>query len=165
LLQKTVETLTNEKDVLAKDYKQKAFETELISSFPINRSQVLTDSEYLLAIRANLQFEESEGKTVVKKGGEVLRDAKTQNPLAPKDAITTFFTERKWISDNSNGGGRGIGDKPNVSTSGIRSLRQAQEVWDKEHPDRAGNYINGEFQNYVATVSKDVPDFNMYDAL
>jgi len=164
LLQKNIDQLTTEKDQLAKDFKQKAFETDLISSFPTNRSQVLNDSEYLLAIRANLQFEEHEGKMVVKKGGDILRDSKTQNPLAPKEAITSFFTERKWISEGTGNAGRGVGDKPGGQTGGIRTLKQAQETWDKEHPDKAGNYISGEFSNYVAIVSKDVPDFNYHEA-
>lgn len=154
--------LETEKIQLEKQAKSAGFDSELISYFPTNRTADLTDSERLLLVKANLQFEEAEGKVVVKKGGEVLRDKTTQSPLPVKDAINTLFTDKKWVAAGGGAGGRGgVDDPPGGGAGGnLKKMSSFQEKWKAENP---GKDVNGpEFQSAVGTHTKDMKDFDWY---
>lgn len=158
LLQQDKDTLLREKETLAQQTKALGLDKNLISFFPANRDQsILNDDERLMIVKNSLQFEEVDGKTVVKKNGEVLRHPKTQDPLAPKDAIETLFTERKWISESA-GGGRGGGNASAAAsgggTGGVRTFKAAQDKWLSENPN--GNVISPECTAYVGAIAKEV---------
>ena len=159
LLQGEVEKLSTEKKTLEQKHQQAQFDTELISTFPQNRASILSDNEYLPIIKGILSFEEIEGKKIVKRNGEILRDPKTQNPLPIKDAINSVFAERKWVDNGSGGGGRGGQDK--MPAGGVRTMSQLQEKYKKE--TGRDNFISAEFTNYVVKETKDVPDFDHYN--
>jgi len=74
LLQADKSRLETEKKEVETKARHAVFDSELIGYFPANRTADLTDSERLLLVKANLQFEEHEGKMVVKKNGEIVRD-------------------------------------------------------------------------------------------
>lgn len=162
LLQKDKETLLTEKDNLIKEKDGISFDTQLISFFPANRDASLEDSERLMLVKNTLQFETIDGKQVVKKNGEILRNPTTKDPLPVKDAISTLFTERKWTGE-SNGGGRGAGDSGagGGGSAGIKKLSQAKDKWLVENPN--GNPISPEFTNYAAAIAKDVTDFDWHN--
>jgi hypothetical protein len=163
-LQSQVDALIKDKEtleaaVLAEKNTTKATlrDVELISSLPVKRLPVLTDREYLLAINANLQIEEVDGAEVVKRNGEILRDTKTQKPIAKKDAITQLFEERKWIGEESRGG-RGGNDNPGGGSAGLKTFSKYEEQWKKDNPN--GNVLSPEFQTAVAAAAKETTDFN-----
>lgn len=142
--------------------KQAQFESQLISFFPPNRSADLRDAERLQLLKMDLTFEEADGKTVVKRNGQVLQHKDTHAPLPVNQVITDYFTERKWVAAGTGEGGRGGGDNPGGGGgAGIKKMSQAQDTWKKENPN--GNVISPEFTAYVNKLAKDVPDFDMYN--
>jgi hypothetical protein len=154
LLQKSVE----EKDVAIATEKTKAegalFDAALLSELPANRSKMLTDQEYLIAIKANLEFT-TEG---VKKGGQILRDAKTQGPIERKAAIDSYFTERKWVEDNSGTpGGRGGGNEGGKGKP--TKYSEVVKQWEAEGKGIA----TAEFQQHLNSIVKENPEFSLAD--
>ena len=163
LLQIDKEALVKEKEELGGKFTAAENDRKLISLFPANRSNNLDDEETLMLVKKAITIETIDGKEVVKKNGEVLRNPTTKDPLPIKDAITTLFAERKWVSDGSGGAGRG-GNNSNTgggsNIGGIKSFSAAQEQWLKENP--SGNIISPEATNYIAAIAKDVTDFEWH---
>lgn len=158
LLQKQLGEKDNEITTAKTQAQQAALDRRILTSFPKERASTLTDGEYLTLIKAGLQFKDLDGKLIVEKDGHVLRDSKTTNPLPLTDAITSVFTERKWISENgAAGGGRGAGDK------GGSAFRKASEV--KAKYEAEGKNLNGaEGQNFareLADLKKADPSFDL----
>ena len=157
LLQKDKESLLTEKENIIKEKDALAFDTTLISFFPSNRDATLEDSERLMLVKHALQFETIDGKQVVKRNGEVLRNATTKDPLPVKDAINTLFTERKWVTDA--GGGRGGGDNTGgKGNGGVKTFSAAQAKWQAENPN--ANPISPECTNYIGAIAKETTDFD-----
>lgn len=131
-------------------------ENQLIGLLPKNRLETISDGEYLTLIKAGLQFETTDGKTVVKRNGEILRDAKTTNPLSEQEAINSYMTERKWITEQPvPPGGRGGGNTP----PGGKAMKVSQlaEQWTAE----GKNPLSAEFQNEVSRLAKENPEFDL----
>lgn len=89
---------------------------ELINLLPKDRDPKFSDKHYVMALRADLNFAEEDGKRVVKKNGEIVKNDKFE-PLSPADVIANHFKESNWLkaADGANGGaasvaGRGGGD-------------------------------------------------------
>jgi hypothetical protein len=164
LLQRDKESLLTEKQQLEQKAAAAAFDAELISHFPSTRTADLTDAERLALVKMNLGFETVDGKQVVKRNGEVVRDKATQNPLAVKDVIGTLFTEKKWVAADggAGAGGRGGGDNTGGgSGAGIKKLSGYKEKWKAENP---GIDENGPaFQDAIGKHAKDIPDFDWYN--
>jgi hypothetical protein len=157
LLQKDKETLLSEKENIIKEKEALAFDTSIISYFPANRDASLEDSERLMLVKHALQFETVDGKQVVKKNGEILRNPTTKDPLPVKDAINTLFTERKWVAES--GGGRGGQDNPGGrSSGGLKKFSDVQAQWQKDNP--GVNHISPEFTAYVGGIAKETTDFD-----
>lgn len=163
LLQSDKTKLEAEKVELSTKAKQSAFDAELISYFPTKRTADLTDRQRLLLIKDELQFEEENGKTVVKRNGAVLREDANQNPLEVKKAIGNLFTEKKWDVEAAAGsGGRGGGDNPpgGGGAAGVKTMSGYQQKWIAENPNEDPN--GPKFQDAVAKHTKDIPDFNWH---
>ncbi len=160
LLIKDKEKLQQQLEQEKGKFEAAVFDNQLISMFPTNRSADLKDNERLMLAKQDLSFEKVDGKTVVKRNGEILRDSTTQNPVLPDKAIADYFNERKWIASTGNGG-RGGGDNPPGGGAGLKKLSQVQEQWQKDNPD--GNLVSPEFQTHLEAVTKDVPDFDFYN--
>ena len=163
-LLKDKETLIAEKQQLQTQQKQAAFDTELISHFPVGRDQSLSDAERLALVKMNLQFEEVDGKTVVKRNGVIVAHKDTHAPLPVKDVINDLFTEKKWIGDGKpGGGGRGGGDNPpgGGGTSGVKKMSEFTEKWKAENPGK--NDLSPEFQDALQKHTKEMPDFDYYN--
>lgn len=159
LLQKDKTTL--EAAIEAEKGNSKALlrDTELLGILPAKRSALLTDKEYLLAIKANLQIEEVDGVEVVKKDGVILRDPKTQAAIAKKDAINTFFNDRKWLGEaDGNGGGRGGGDNAGGGGAGLKTFSKYSDQWLKDNPGK--NLVSPDFHQAVDKYAKDNTGFD-----
>lgn len=105
-------------------------------------------------------FEQDQNGAIIPKlNGQVIRDATTQNPLAPKDVISGYVTDRKWNKQEGDPApaGRGGGNSKPVATGSITSLSQAQKAWEAE-----GKSANtAEFAAHVQKISKENQDFKM----
>lgn len=142
-----------------KSAQQAVFDAQLLSAFPSNRRGLedggLSDQEYLAAVKANLAFEQTESGIIVKKGGEILRDGKTTNPIPVADAVKGYFTERKWDGSVSAGPGRGGSDgipggKPTKMSELIAS-------WEKQ----GKNVASADFNTEVKALTTENPDFDL----
>ncbi|MBX3253923.1 MAG: hypothetical protein KF862_07245 [Chitinophagaceae bacterium] len=164
LLLKDKESLIKEKADYEKRAADAAWDVKLISHFPTDRSKDLTDSERLALVKMNFQFEQQDGKTVVKRNGEILRSKDSQSPIDPQQAIADFFTEKKWIGNTPPippHGGRGGGDNPPPPpTNGIKTASAFEAKWKAENPGK--NLLGDEYLNALAKQSKEVQDFDMY---
>jgi hypothetical protein len=154
--------LAEKEGVIEQTKKQAAdaiFDAQLLGFMPSNRKSVadggFTDQEYLSAIKANLQFEHTDAGVLVKKAGQVVRDAKTTNPLAPDEVIKGYFAERKWAVDEAAAGGRGGGSgKP---ASAITKLSELQARYESE----GKSAVSAEFQREAMEMKKTNPDFDL----
>lgn len=154
LLQKSV----GEKDVAIAAEKERAngiqTDRQILASFPKNRADHLTDDEFLTLVKPMVKT--IDGKLVVEKDGQALRDTKTQNVLDLSTALTSVFTERKWVKEAPGAPpGRGGGDPKPGNFYG--KLSELTTAWEKE-----GKSINGaEFSSELARVMKENPEFKM----
>lgn len=156
-LEITLQTKDQEVEQARKQSETAIFESGLLSSFPATRKSIdkggFTDSEYLAAIKNNLSFELVDGVTVVKKGGTIMQDPKTYKPIPVSDAITSYFSERKWVDESIKVKGRG-GDDDNTFGKAIK-LSDATKAWEAE----GKNVASAEFQQHVTALAKENPDF------
>ncbi len=159
LLQTKQTELEGQIEASNKNHKSALFDTDLISNFPTNRKNGMSDKDYLLLVKNNLEFEETADGMVVKKAGQILRDPKTQAAIAPKDAVKSFFEEKKFVGEEQ-GGGRGGNDNPGGGGSGITKYSQAETQFLKDNP--GGNPISPAFQTYLTSVAKATDNFD-YD--
>lgn len=136
----------------------------ILAAFPKNRKGDFSDTEFLTVVKANLTFEKVDGKTVVKKAGEVLRDAGTKNPVDMTKAIGDLFTERKWVDGSGaggagGGGGRGGGD---AGGAGGSFTKRSQVI---AHYEAQGKSLNGaagaEISAKLAELKKANPEFDL----
>lgn len=162
LLQADKTRLETEKKDLEIQAKSAGFDAELISFFPAGRTADLSDAERLTLVKMNMGFDTVDGKVVVKRNGEILRDKVTQAPLAPKDAVNGFFTEKKWTGADPGNGGRGGGDNPPGSgAGGVKKMTAYKEKWVAENPGKDSN--GPEFQTAIAAHAKVNADFDWYN--
>jgi|GEM_PF-1671167 len=163
LLQKDKERLEGEVAAERTKLKQHSFDTDLISHFPASRTADLNDKERLSILKGILAFEEDNGKQVVKRNGEILRDKNTQNPITPQQAIADYFTERKWTGgQQASSGGRGGENNAGAAGggSGIKKRSEFVNKWLTENPGK--NDISPECQSALEAHAKDIPDFDYY---
>lgn len=164
LLLSDKETLTREKEAAERRAESSAWDAELISYFPANRNTDLSDAERLALVKMNLSFDTQEGKRVVKRNGEILRDKDSQSPVNPDQAISGFFTEKKWVATPGTPpppGGRGAGDNPPPPPSnGIKKASAFEAKWLSENPGK--NILSDEYINAFNKQVNEVPDFDMY---
>jgi hypothetical protein len=149
LLQKDVTRLEGEKESIAGQTKQMKFETDLLTKFPKNRSNILTDEQYLSLIKNELGIEELDGKQVVKRKGEIMRDPVTKDPLPLDKVVESVFTESKWLGKVDKDGGRGGDDNPG-SGGTTKTLSKTIEAWEAQ----GKNPMSQEFQAHVAQLAK-----------
>lgn len=158
LLTKDKEALEAKVLEIQQNAEKAMFDTELISSFPAGRKADMTDKDYLLLVKNNLEFgKDDTGATFVKKDGQILRDSKTQGYIAPKDAVASFFAERKFVGEQQQGG-RGGNDNPGGGGGGIKTMSQAQKQFLSDNP--GGNLLSPEAQAYYESAAKETTDFN-----
>lgn len=161
LLQKSLGEKDNEINTHKQTAASVSLDRKIFAAFPKERSETLTDDEYITLIKSSHNIKEVDGKLVIEKDGQILRDGKTQNPLPLNDAIGGIFKERKgWLTESGAGaGGRGGGDKnPPVGAFSKKS----EVIADYE---RQGKNINGaagqEIVAKLAELKKANPSFDM----
>lgn len=160
---------TGEKDAEIATLRSKAdgamTDAEILGAFPKGRKDELSDKHYLTLLKSDYQFEKIDGKTIVKKDGVTLSHPNTKAPLPLDEALTTVFTDSKWINAAAGagaggGGGRGSGDnnKPGVFT-------KRSEV-EKAHIE-SGKKMTGEdgvaLSKQLAELKKANADFSLVD--
>lgn len=165
-LKKRVDDLIKDKDTLSQQLEQAnkqadsiRFEYGLTAKFPKNRVETLTDSDFLMLIKNDI--EEVDGVKGIKVNGEVLRDSKTRAVLPVDQALESYFTSRKWIVESAGGGG-GRGGKNNSGGGGgsYRTYSEAEKTYIEQNNGDVMAIARPEFKAYIAELAKS-PDFDM----
>lgn len=97
---------------LEKEYKTRLFGVQIttkINSLIPEKTKIPKDDITTLFLNNYSVDTDDQGRTVVKKGNEILKDG-VLNPLTLETVLNTFLDERKYIDKNGMGGGdRGAG--------------------------------------------------------
>lgn len=129
----------------------------LLAMLPKDRLSTIADSEYLTLMKAALKFEQQDGKTVVSKDGQILRDQKTTNPLAASEAVNAYFAERKWIAEQQQ---LPVGRGGKSVTSAGKSMKMSEAVADWESQGK--NVASAEFNAHVKELAASNDQFDFY---
>jgi hypothetical protein len=159
LLSKRATKAEQAADQLGKEKIQIQQDGRLINMLPKERSTTLRDPEYLELMKRELEFTTYEGKEVVKRNGEILRDPKTQEPLSSDKAIVNYFAEREgWTgkaATEQQRSGRGGG---NSSQGGVTG-KYANWKELMADMDIKGININGEKgKAFIDAALKEAPE-------
>lgn len=155
-LQNNVKAFDTEKQTLLSQIEATKTDAKLLSLLPQNRLSTLKDEEYLSLFKSEHSVVSEDGKLVVKKHGEIVRNPTTQAPLEVNDVINNLFTERKWVGDN--GGQAGRGAEGSKGTGGV--LLSISELKSKFEKDGKNTY-GKEFSDAVMAAVKENPAFDM----
>lgn len=157
-LQGNLTTFETEKATLLGQIEATKTDAKLLSLLPQNRLSILTDDEYLMSVKKEHEFVTEDGKLVVKKNGEILRNATTQNPLEINEVIGGIFTERKWVAEAQGGqGGRG-GQGSKGGTENV--FLKVSEI-EKKFKDEGKSTLGQEFQDFVISAKKENPSLDL----
>jgi hypothetical protein len=99
--------------------------------------------------------EEEDGKLVVKKDGEIIRD-KTQNPISPGQVFSEYMTKKAERFAPPERKGRGDGDyKPRTVTDvdGIKNSDEAHKFIDENKLDEQQQV------ELITKIRKNIPGF------
>ena len=107
---KTLDTVKDKEKAftgLQNEIKVKERNNTILKLFPEKMGMDRNDA--LLITTNTFEFDELDGKKVIKKGGEIIRNGAGE-PEAYENVIKSFVEEKKWIKSNGMGGGdRGAG--------------------------------------------------------
>lgn len=148
-----------EKSEYEKKLSQVYLEKDLTAKLPKNLAEIIDHSTALNELKANYEFAVEDGKPVVKKGGQIVRDTKTQDPLPWETVITNHLKEKKWLSEEGGTQGRQGRAGGNDSGSGGVPLKLSElsESWTAE-----GKSIqSAEFTQAVLKAREANPSFDM----
>jgi hypothetical protein len=119
----------------------------LIDLFPANRENKIADIDKAILLMLDLTFESLDGKTVVKRKGQLLSHPVTFSPLSVKEVITNEFQSRKWTTAIQR-------------NEGLTTFSAFQKKWQE---DNLGvPVISPKFQNDLESHIKTVANFDYY---
>lgn len=148
-------TAQQEKDQLATDNRFRAL-------FPKDRSDLLTDDEYLMATKGRYELKKDDkGREVVhdRTTGEIVRNAGNLEPIAPPDVFKTHFNERKWMAQPPADPKKGPGSGNSGPAGGKGQFKKMSEAR-KYAEDNGINLQGSAGQAYLRGVMKDNPDID-----
>jgi hypothetical protein len=94
---------SNEISNLSKQLNDLTINSDLNKHLPDGLNGI-DNNDFMTIAKTSASFEYDEGVLVVKKNGTVLRD-KMEKPIAPKDYLTEFATNKQWIKSDGRSGG------------------------------------------------------------
>ena len=156
-LQGNLTAFETEKTTLLSQIEATKTDAKLLKYLPKNRLSTFNDEEYLTIIKKDHEIVTEDGKLVVKKGGEIVRNATTQAPLEVNEVISNIFTERKWISDEQGGQG-GRGGQGSKGSGGV--ILKRSEL-DAKFTSEGKSLLGKEYFDAVASAVKENPSFDM----
>lgn len=131
-LKTTIQSVTTEKEQLEGNFKSFKMESTVNNTLStlIPDNIVMPKEDMMLIVKNRLGFDVDEtNRLLVKKNGEVLKNPTTLDPIAPKEAIQSFFNENPQYIKAVDGG-RGAGDSG--SGGGKTTVEQFMEQKAKE---------------------------------
>lgn len=146
-----------------RQFNEANFDRELLGYFPKNRDAKFNDDEYLTLVKRSLAVQDVDGKKVVLKEGKELRNDKTFEPISLKDAINGYFSERKWVGEESAGqgqpqraGGGGGNGTPGGAAPKFSRLSEVNSYLTEQRIDPKGE----KGQAFISAVIKENPSLD-----
>ena len=99
---------------------------QLLSTMPAETT--IEKSDIMLLFNANHEIEEQEGKLIVKRNGETIKDETTASPLDVKEVFKSFISEKNYVKGNP---GRGTGSESGGSGYTGNSISEFNDSWEK----------------------------------
>lgn len=128
---------------LNKQLKGVQIDSKISKYIPEKLPEGVTKEDALFIVKRNFEFEMEEGKEVVKKNGEVIKD-KTRNPVSYENAIIEFATERKWrVADGGRGGDDGTKGGSTADPSKFRKMSDFNKYFDENDINPASQKAMG----------------------
>ena len=152
-MQENLKKAEDEKDNLSATIKRTGLVSKVMNE--VKKEFLLDKSDILKLMESDgYTLEEDNGIAVFKKGGEIVRNQKTQSPEGIEAVFSSFAESKKLAKDEEDRQGRG-GKTTKKSLSSATTLSELR----KEFEER-GESINGsEFNAKMQELSKDNPDF------
>lgn len=140
------------------EVKSAQLDSELLMWTAELKPENLTNKEWVNILKMSNEFTEEEGKLVVKRDGEIVKDAKTLVTIPAKDALIGWINDRKLGKQVTSQGpnGRGAGDSK-FPVGGIRNLKQFNEHIKSLNIDEKSTQAAAMLQKLTA----EVPDFDL----
>lgn len=121
--EETIPFLKKEKEQLSGQIQTIKLEKTLQKHLPENLPAGLTKDDALILLKNNYEFEIDEGREVVKKNGEILKNPLTRENVSFQNAISDFATERNWRNTTD---GRDSGNNDNTITSHTQTRKMSE---------------------------------------
>ena len=115
---KLVDEKDNAFNGLQNKIKVKERNSTIQKSFPEKMSMDREDA--LLIITNSFEFDEQDGKSIIKRNGEIVRDG-AGNAETYDNVIKSFVEEKKWVKGSGMGGGDRTGGRSEEHTSELQS--------------------------------------------
>lgn len=135
-LQEKINSLISEKEQLSREYQSKLFGVEVkstLSSIIPDNTMIGKDDITTLFLNTYGVSKDDEGRTVVKKGEEVLKDD-LLNPKDLKTVVNAFLDERKLIKKDGMGGG----DRDGGGSAKFKDMQQFMDYCAKNQIEPMG---------------------------
>lgn len=131
-------------ETITKEKTEAEISSEILSAIPDNVILPKKDIEILFKTNYSVLIED--GKKVIKKDGEVLKDTKTADPMDLKTVVNDFITERQFAKKVE---GRGDGDDNGKDKPG------SYDVFVKEMKEKGYSERSADFQKEMSKRMKD----------
>lgn len=128
-------------------YNQTIIDTELVQLVPDNA--ILPKRDFMTLLKSEYDFIKEDGKMIVKRNGETLKDDKTATPLSPKDVIINWGTDKKYITKQ---GGRGGGNEYGEGNVSTKSVGAFNANWMKTHDNMNSPEYNSAYSTWSQKV-------------
>lgn len=114
-------------------YKKQATKNTLLSIMP--KETTLKKEAIITLFNSEYELDEDNGKVIVKKNGEILKDDKTTQPVPLDSIFNDWLVKEKYISATP---GRGDGNEfGKGGFNGINSVSEFQKKWQSQNPDES----------------------------
>lgn len=124
---------------LSGKYRGETIRNTLLSIMPKNTT--IKPDAIVTLFKNDYEIAEEDGKMVVKKNGETLKDTKTASPLDVKDVFNEYVVKEGFAKgEPGRGGGNEFGEKGYTSKTPV----DFQNEWQQKNPDKTPN--SPEFQ-------------------
>lgn len=125
---------------------KQGIKNQLLSIMP--KETTIASEDIITLFNANYEVQSEDGKVLIKKGGETLKNDTTAEPLGLKDVFEKFISDRKYTSKPE---GRGEGNQFKTG-SGVKTMDEFNAKWEASGKSTIGR----EYDEAYAAARKEL---------
>lgn len=129
-----IEKLNSENQSLSARYKEQENKNYLLSIMP--KETALKPEAVITLFNSEFSIDTEEGKKVIKRNGETLKNEKTASPLDVDSVFNDWLVKEKYVTAKP---GRGDGNEFGKHGINTKSISEFQKQWQKQNPDDSFN--------------------------